>query len=93
MIIFKLKELQSRYNITGRALAAQLGVVPSVVSDWRTGKKSPTLERAGEILEAIVAIGDQKRLEIDPPSLIELAEWRPDKNLCATANQLTTKDS
>ena len=93
MIIFKLKELQSRYNITGKALAAQLGVVPSVVSDWRTGKKSPTLERAGEILEAIVAIGDQKRLEIDPPSLTDLAEWRPHRSPCLTTNQSATKDS
>ena len=83
MIIFKLKEVQSRYNISGKDLAAQLGVVPSVVSDWRTGKKSPTLERAGEILEAILEIGDQERLKIDPLSLTDLAEWRPSKSLCA----------
>ena len=83
MIIFKLKEIQARYNISCKDLAAQLGVVPSVVSDWRTGKKSPTLEKAGKILEAILVIGDQDRLKIDPLSLTDLAEWRPGKNPCS----------
>ena len=83
MIIFKLKEVQARYNILGKDLAAQLGVVPSVITDWRTGKKSPTLERAGEILEAILVIGDQERLRIDPLSLAELVEWRPSKSHCS----------
>ena len=80
MIIFKLKEVQARYNISGKALAAQLGITPSVVSDWRCDKKTPTLEKTGKILEAILAIGDQEKLKVQPLSLTDLVEWKPDKN-------------
>ena len=81
VLIFKLKELQAKYNVSGKALAAHLDVAPSVVSDWRSGKKSPNLQRVDEILEAILTIGDQERLRIDPLSLTELIEWRSDKSL------------
>ena len=80
VLIFKLKEVQAKYNVSGKDLAAQLGVVPSVVSDWRSGKKSPSLQRVDEILDAVLKLGDKERLEIDPLSLTELVEWRPNKN-------------
>ena len=81
VLIFKLKELQAKYSVSGKALAAHLDVVPSVISDWRSGKKSPSLQRVDEILEAVLTLGDQERLKIDPLSLTELVEWRPDRSL------------
>ncbi len=83
VLIFKLKELQAKYDVSGKDLAARLGVVPSVVSDWRSGKKSPSLQRVDEILDAVLEIGNKERLEIDPLSLSELVEWRPNKKTLA----------
>ena len=81
VLIFKLKEVQAKYSVSGKDLASHLGVVPSVVSDWRSGKKSPSLQRLDEILEAVLTLGNQERLRIDPLSLTELVEWRPNKDI------------
>ena len=81
VLIFKLKELQAKYSVSGKDLAAHLDVVPSVVSDWRSGKKSPSLQRVDEILDAILELGDQQRLEIAPLSLKDLVEWKTTKKI------------
>lgn len=75
-LLFKLKEFQAKYDVTGKALAAHINISVSVISSWRSGKKSPSLDRVNEILDAIVEIGDKERLALDPPKLSDLLEWR-----------------
>ena len=80
MIIFKLKEVQARYNIPNKALANSIGVVPSLISEWRTGKAHPNLARVNAILDAVLEIGDKAKLQLYPMSLSELIEWQPQKD-------------
>ncbi|NEZ66633.1 XRE family transcriptional regulator [Leptolyngbyaceae cyanobacterium CCMR0082] len=80
MLIFRLKEVQAKYNIASKDLAECIGVTPSLISEWRSGRKHPNLGRVNAILNAILEIGDKNRLQLYPMSLSELIEWRPVQN-------------
>ncbi len=62
MIRWKLKEVMARYDITNVALAEELGVRKSSVSNWRTSKTLPRLggERLDEICRALSKLARRK---------------------------------
>ncbi|MFG6094385.1 helix-turn-helix transcriptional regulator [Leptothoe sp. ISB3NOV94-8A] len=80
MLILKLKEAQARYNITNKDLAEFIGVGKTMISDWRAGRKKPSYDRIGKIMDAISQLGDENQLQLFPLSLSELIEWRKDLN-------------
>ena len=80
MIIFKLKEAQARYGVTNKDLAESIGVGKTLISDWRAGRRKPSYERIGKIMNAIAQFGDKSQLQLFPLSLSELIEWRQDLN-------------
>lgn len=79
MIIFKLREVQARYNITNISLASALGVNKSLVSEYRTGAKQPKLERINQIMQAIAQLAGEDILKVQPLALADLIEWRMDE--------------
>lgn len=87
MIILKLKEVQARYNVSGKDLAAFIGVGKTMVSDWRAGRRKPSYDRIGKIMDAIAQLGDENQLQLFPLSLSELMEWREDLNESHATNQ------
>ncbi|MFG6095087.1 helix-turn-helix transcriptional regulator [Leptothoe sp. ISB3NOV94-8A] len=80
MLILKLKEAQARYNVTNKDLAEFIGVGKTMISDWRAGRKKPSYDRIGKIMNAIAQLGDKNQLQLFPLSLSELIEWRKDLN-------------
>lgn len=46
---YTLAELRKIKGLTQAALAKQLGVAPSTIAQYETGKRTPNLERAREI--------------------------------------------
>jgi transcriptional regulator with XRE-family HTH domain len=53
-----LYELRKEQELSQRAFAAEIGYCYSIVSDWETGKKTPSLEAA-------IAIADFFRVSLD----------------------------
>ena len=86
MIIFKLKEVQARYNVRNVALAKYLGLKSdSLITEYRSGVKVPKLDRVDRIMDGIITLGDQKKLELNPLSFSDLVEYRP--NITETAKE------
>lgn len=78
MIIFKLKEVQARYNVKNVPLAKYLGLKSdSLITEYRTGAKVPKLDRVDRIMDAINKLGDEKKLALYPLSFSDLVEYRP----------------
>ncbi|NEQ50579.1 MAG: XRE family transcriptional regulator [Leptolyngbya sp. SIO3F4] len=77
MIIFRLKEVQARYNVRNVALAKFLGLKSdSLITEYRSGVKVPKLDRVDRIMDAITALGDKEKLELYPLSFSDLVEYR-----------------
>lgn len=81
VIVFKLKEAQAKYEVSGKDLSEVIGVNKSTVSEWRSGKKSPSLERLDAIMEAFERLANPEKLKLYPLELSELVEWRSNVTL------------
>ncbi|ESA37758.1 transcriptional regulator [Leptolyngbya sp. Heron Island J] len=78
-MLFKLKELMAKYDVSVKALALRLDVSSSTISEWRNGNKHPSVPKVNQILNAVLELGDQERLKFEPLTLSELIEWRLDR--------------
>ncbi|ESA38469.1 transcriptional regulator [Leptolyngbya sp. Heron Island J] len=88
MIIFKLKEVQARYNVRNVALAEYLGLKSdALISEYRSGAKTPKLDRVDRIMDAILALGNKEKLELYPLSFSDLIEYRPNSTQKSKENQ------
>ncbi|NEZ64629.1 XRE family transcriptional regulator [Leptolyngbyaceae cyanobacterium CCMR0082] len=88
MIIFKLKEVQARYNVRNVALAGYLGLKSdALISEYRSGAKTPKLDRVDRIMDAIAELGNKEKLELYPLSFSDLVEYRPNTTEASKEDQ------
>ena len=89
MIIFKLKEVQARYNVRNIDLAEYLGLKSdSLISEYRSGTKTPKLDRVDQIMDAIRKLGNKEKLALYPLTFSGLVEYRP--NITETEKESTS---
>ena len=88
MIIFKLKEVQARYNVRNVDLAKFLGLKSdSLITEYRSGVKTPKLDRVDLIMDAILKLGNKEKLKLHPLSFSDLVEYRPNSTQKSKENQ------
>lgn len=75
IIEFRLKEAQSFYKVSSGDLCKELDVHKSTLSEWRTRKKNPGLNRIEDLFNAIERLGDSERLREKPLTESSLIKW------------------
>lgn len=63
-----LKELRVTAGLTQGQLAALVGVLPTRISDWEHGRRSPTMRYLRELAQALDVTSDEVLQAIDESS-------------------------